>query len=44
MLEVAARLVDSGMVEYAEPNLVSTVVDDAINPTDFLYPCSGTCR
>ncbi|HEU0094109.1 MAG TPA: S8 family serine peptidase [Vicinamibacteria bacterium] len=38
LLEVAARLVESGTVEYAEPNLVSTVVDDAINPTDFLSP------
>src|SRR5262249_5443543 len=38
MLEVAARLVESGLVVYAEPNLISTVVNDAINPTDFLYP------
>jgi subtilisin family serine protease len=38
MLETAAKLVESGLVEYAEPNLISTVVDDAINPTDFLYP------
>lgn len=38
LLQVAARLVESGDVEYAEPNLFSTAVDDAVNPTDFLYP------
>lgn len=37
-LAVAADLVETGLVEYAEPNLFGTVVDDAINPTDFLYP------
>jgi hypothetical protein len=37
-LEVAARLVESGVVEYAEPNLVSTVIKDALKPTDFLFP------
>jgi hypothetical protein len=37
-LEIADRLVKSGVVEYAEPNLVSTVVDDTLNPSDFLYP------
>ena len=38
MLDVAAKLVESGLVQYAEPNLFSTVVQDAINPTDFLFP------
>ena len=38
LLETAAQLVASGLVEYAEPNLVSTAADDAITPTDFLYP------
>src|SRR5882724_3682306 len=38
ILKIAEQLVESGLVEYAEPNLISTVVDDAINPTDFLYP------
>ncbi|TME80824.1 MAG: hypothetical protein E6I43_12935, partial [Chloroflexi bacterium] len=37
-LEVAVRLVESGLVDYAEPNLISTVVDDVLNPTDFLFP------
>lgn len=36
-LRVAAALVESGLVEYAEPNLFSSVVEDVINPTDFLY-------
>jgi subtilisin family serine protease len=38
VLETAAQLVASGLVEYAEPNLVSSAIDDAITPTDFLYP------
>lgn len=37
LLEVAEALVQSGLVEYAEPNLVITAVDDQINPADFLY-------
>lgn len=38
ILNTAANLVESGMVEYAEPNLISTVVDDILNPSDFLFP------
>jgi len=38
ILTTAARLVESGLVEYAEPDLIGTNVLDAINPTDFLYP------
>ena len=38
ILNVAAKLVESGMVEYAEPNLIHTVVEDTLNPSDFLFP------
>jgi hypothetical protein len=38
LLEICDRFVQSGLVEYAEPNLVITAVDLQINPTDFLYP------
>lgn len=37
LLQICADLVSSGLVEYAEPNLVVTAVDDAVNPTDFLF-------
>jgi subtilisin family serine protease len=37
LLQICAALVQSGAVEYAEPNMVSTAVEDAVNPTDFLY-------
>ncbi|HTD38369.1 MAG TPA: S8 family serine peptidase [Candidatus Limnocylindrales bacterium] len=34
----ADKLLETGLLEYAEPNLVSTVVYDSITPTDYLYP------
>ncbi|NBD31920.1 MAG: S8 family serine peptidase, partial [Cyanobacteria bacterium] len=37
LLNICDALVKSDLVEYAEPNLVITAVDDQINPTDFLY-------
>lgn len=37
LLNTCAEIVKSGIVEYAEPNLVITAVDDQVNPTDFLY-------
>src|SRR4051794_20936839 len=43
-LAVAADLVETGLVEYAEPNLFGTVVDDAIDPADFLYPAQSYLR
>ena len=38
LLKTAERLVQSRRVEYAEPNLVATAVDDQVNPTDYQYP------
>jgi len=39
MLKVAPKLLESGLVEYAEPNLLCTMKDHAFNsPTDFLFP------
>lgn len=38
LLEAAARVAASELIEYAEPNLFSTAVDDAITPADFLFP------
>ena len=38
ILKICAEIVQSGIVEYAEPNLFSTVVEDQVNPTDFLCP------
>ena len=35
-LAACQALVESGRVEYAEPNLVSTSQDDVVMPTDFL--------
>ena len=37
LLKTCAEIVKSGIVEYAEPNLIITSVDDQVNPTDFLY-------
>lgn len=37
LLKTCAEIVETGMVEYAEPNLVITAVDFQVNPTDFLY-------
>jgi hypothetical protein len=37
LLDVCDALVKSGLVEYAEPNLVTTRADAQINPTDSLY-------
>lgn len=37
ILKTCAEIVKSGIVEYAEPNLIITTVDDQVNPTDFLY-------
>ena len=38
ILDICEQLVDSGLVEYAEPDLWHTVEDDAITPTDWLFP------
>jgi len=37
MLEICEQMVQSGKVEYAEPDIFSTVEEDSINPTDLLY-------
>jgi subtilisin family serine protease len=37
LLQQCEDLVQTGVVEYAEPNLVSTPVDDAVVPTDNLF-------
>lgn len=38
LLRTAERLVETGNVEYAEPNLVTTSEDDQVVPTDYQYP------
>jgi Subtilase family len=37
ILNTCEQIVQSGKVEYAEPNLISTVVEDSMHPTDFLF-------
>lgn len=37
-LEACNRLVEMKVVEYAEPNLFHTSEDDAITPTNYLFP------
>jgi hypothetical protein len=37
-LDVCNQLVGMGIVEYAEPNLFQTFEDDAIVPTNYLFP------
>lgn len=37
-LNVCAKLVEMDVVDYAEPNLFHTSEDDAIVPTNFLFP------
>lgn len=38
LLTICEEMVKSDLVEYAEPDLYSTVVEDQIHPTDYLYP------
>ena len=38
LLDLVNKLNDSGEVEWAEPNLVTSAETDAIVPTDFLWP------
>lgn len=38
VLAICAELVKTGLVIYAEPNLVTAAPDQAINPTDYLAP------
>lgn len=38
VLEVCRNLARVGGVEYAEPNLIHTVEEDTVTPTDFLFP------
>jgi len=38
ILAICAEMIKTGKVEYAEPDLYSTVIEDQINPTDYLYP------
>jgi len=38
VLGICHALVQTGKVEYAEPNVLSTSEDDAITPNNFLYP------
>jgi subtilisin family serine protease len=38
VLGIAQELLDNHAVIYAEPNLRATAVDDALHPSDFLYP------
>jgi len=40
ILEICEKLVKSGLVEYAEPNMAFTVVNDFM-PNDYLYPQQG---
>lgn len=40
VLDICEKLVQSKLVEYAEPNMAFTVVDD-FTPNDFLYPQQG---
>jgi subtilisin family serine protease len=37
LLNICEQIVQSGKVEYAEPNIYSTVVKDSITPSDFLF-------
>jgi hypothetical protein len=38
ILTICAEMVKTGKVEYAEPDLFSTVVEDQIIPSDYLFP------
>lgn len=38
LLKLCDGIVKTGNVEYAEPNLVTTVVDLQVQPNDFLFP------
>ena len=38
ILNICEQIVQSGKVEYAEPNIYSTVVEDSVTPSDFLFP------
>lgn len=40
VLDICEKLVKSNLVEYAEPNMAFTVVND-FTPNDFLYPQQG---
>jgi subtilisin family serine protease len=40
ILDICEKLVNSKLVEYAEPNMAFTVVDD-FTPNDYLYPQQG---
>jgi subtilisin family serine protease len=37
LLKVCEQIVQSGKVEFAEPNIYSTVVEDSVTPSDFLF-------
>ena len=37
ILDTCEQIVQSGKVEYAEPNLFNTAVEDSVQPTDFLF-------
>jgi len=38
ILDICESIMTSSAVRYAEPNLIVSTTDDAIVPTDFLYP------
>jgi subtilisin family serine protease len=38
LIDIFNRIAEEEIVEYAEPNLIHTVEEDAVTPTDFLYP------
>ncbi|GAA4405087.1 hypothetical protein GCM10023187_23160 [Nibrella viscosa] len=38
LLDICDRLVRQGLVDYAEPDTHSTVENDLVTPTDWLYP------
>lgn len=38
IFDIINKLVELDEVEFAEPSFESTIVEDAINPTDFLFP------
>lgn len=38
VLSIISKLAESEEVVFAEPNMVSTVEEDAVTPTDFLFP------
>lgn len=38
LLKICDEIIKSGLVLYADPNLVTTIADDQVNPGDYLVP------